>query len=102
MLLSEVSIPVLTVIIAGIVTIIGAVSTAAVVIIKALHEVGTTVAKIEGHVNSEKTAAEERSKAKDREIELLRETLHQERTAAALLAQAAAARTRGSALSKTR
>jgi len=95
MLLSEVSIPVLTVIIAGVVTIIGAVSTAAVVVIRALHEVGTTVAKIEGHVNGERTAIEERLKAKDREIKLLHEILERERTSAALLAQALAERTQG-------
>jgi len=101
MLLSEVSIPALTVIITGVVTIIGAVSAGVVVVIKALrerdavlHDVGVSVAKIEGHVNSEKTAAEERAKAKDREIELLREMLNQQKTTAALLAQAQASRTR--------
>jgi len=99
--LNEVSIPVLTVIIGGIVTIIAAAAAAAVTIIKALREVGVTVAKIEGRVNGDKGAVDEQVRAKDREIELLREMLHQERKAAALLAQAAAARTRGSALPET-
>jgi hypothetical protein len=108
MLLSEVSIPVLTVIIAGVVTIISAVSAAVVVVIKALRErdtvlqtVSTSVAKIEGHVNSEKTAATEQARAKDREIELLREMLAQQKQTAALLAQSTAAHTRGVPLPET-
>ena len=106
--LGEGAIPVLTVLIGGVVAIITAIRIAAVAIIRALRvrddvlrEVGTTVATIAGHVNSERTAAEERSKAKDREIELLREMLQQEKQSAALLAQAAAARTRESALPTT-
>jgi len=108
MSLSEGSIPVLTVIIGGVVAIITAIRIAAVAIIRALRvrddvlrEVGTTVATIAGHVNSEKTAADERAKAKDREIVLLREMLANEKQTAALLAQAQASRTRGDSLPGT-
>ena len=108
MLLSEVSIPALTVIITGVVTIIGAVSAGVVVVIKALRErdavlqtVSTTVSKIEGHVNSEKTAATEQARAKDREIVLLREMITQQKETAALLAQATASHTRGVPLPET-
>jgi hypothetical protein len=49
---------------------------------------------IKGHVNSEKTAAEGREAAKDREIILLREMINDKKSSANLLAQAAAIRTR--------
>lgn len=90
-------IPTITVIIGGIVTVIGVLGPAVVTIIAALRRVEgitTTVAvsaaKIEGHVNSEKTAADGRELALRREIELLRELLATQKQTAALLAQATA------------
>ena len=92
--MTDASIPMLTIVIAGVVSIVGSFAAGAVLIIKALHEVRVTTAKIEGHVNSEKTAAEGRETTLKRENELLREMLTGQKTTAALLAQAAATRTR--------
>jgi len=99
--MTEISIPVLTVLIGGVVTIIGAAAAAGVTIIKALSELRrelVTVSRdteaIKGHVNSEKTASDGRELALKREIELLREVNNGLKQAAALLAQAAASRTR--------
>jgi len=98
------SIPVLTILIAGAVTIIGAVAAGLVTVIKAVSELRelrhdlATVSRdtetIKGHVNSEKTAADGRELALRREIELLREIAGSQKEAAALLAQAVASRTR--------
>lgn len=52
--------------------------------------IAATTAKIDGHVNSEKTASDGREAALRREIELLRESLTDTKATAALLAQAAA------------
>lgn len=89
-----------------IVTIIGTLATAIVSIITALRVAGVktdqattaaqlfTVAKdteaIKGHVNSEKTASEERESALKSENAMLRELVAHEKTSAGLLAQAAA------------
>lgn len=55
-----------------------------------VETVAITAAKIDGHVNSEKTASQGRESALVGENTLLRETLEKERTTAALLAQALA------------
>jgi hypothetical protein len=57
---------------------------------RTVQAVALTTAKIDGHVNSEKTAAEEQKRSAHREIELLREQLARERAAAQLLAQSVA------------
>lgn len=80
----------ITLIIGGIVAIIGAIATAVVTIITAWHAVASKVSVIEGHVNSEKTAAEGRERTLQHENALLREMLNDRKTTAQLLAQARA------------
>lgn len=69
--------------------LIGAVFAGIVSVIQAWRTIAQKVTAIEGHVNSEKTAAEGRERAKDMEIALLREMLTDRKLTAALLAQAA-------------
>lgn len=69
--------------------LVGLIVTGIVSIITALK-----VAKIEAHVNSQKTAMEEQAKARMRENDLLREMLEDRKQQAALLAQAVATRLR--------
>lgn len=83
------TIPILGVLIAGAVTIIGALAAAAVTMITAWRTIAQKVASIEGHVNSEKTAAEGREATLKVENTLLREMLVEKKQVAALLAQAA-------------
>lgn len=64
-------------------------------VITAWRTLANNVASINGHVNSEKTAAEGRERAKDKEIALLREVLADKQHTAGLLAQAQAQRSRG-------
>ncbi len=87
------SLPVLTPLLiaaytAGVVAVVGAVAAGIVSVITAFK-----IAKIEGHVNSEKTAAEGRETTLRRENSLLREQADRDRNTAALLAQAVATRT---------
>jgi hypothetical protein len=70
--------------------IIAAVAAGIVSIITAWRTIVTKVSAIEGHVNSEKTAAAGREATLTRENQLLREMLAERTTTAALLAQAAA------------
>lgn len=55
--------------------------------------IAATAAKIDGHVNSEKTAGEGRENTLRTEIALLRESLNDKKVTASLLAQAAAGST---------
>lgn len=68
--------------------LIGAFFAGIVSVITAWRTIAQKVTAIEGHVNSEKTAAEGREAAKDKEIALLREMLNDRKQTAALLAQA--------------
>jgi len=83
------TLPVIAAIGALITLVIGSLTTGIVSIITALK-----VAKIEAHVNSEKTAQEGREALLKREAELLREMLADKKLAASLLAQATAQRAR--------
>lgn len=74
--------------------VIGAVAAGIVSIITAWRTIAGKVSAIEGHVNSEKTAAQGRMDALMAENALLREMLGERKLTAALLAQAAAARSR--------
>lgn len=70
--------------------IIGAFFGGVVSVITAWRTIAGKVSAIEGHVNSEKTAAEGREAMKDKEILMLREMLAERKITAALLAQSVA------------
>jgi len=59
------------------------------------------LAKIEAHVNSEKTGLLEQAKSRDRELDLYREVMARDKNIASLLAQAVATRQRGDNLANT-
>jgi len=86
---------VITAIAGAIVSIITAIRVTAVQSLTATNtstvlEVAKSTAKIEGHVNSEKTASEGREHALRKENDLLREMLAERKSTAALLAQSTA------------
>lgn len=78
----------------GMAIVIAAVAAAIVSVITSWRTLTASVAKIEGHVNSEKTAAEGRENTLTREKELLLEIIAAQKLSASLLAQAAATRGR--------
>ena len=76
------------------VVLIGAVAGAIVTVITAWSTVAGKVSAIEGHVNSEKTAADGRERTLQSENDLLREIIADQKAAAGLLAQAVVSRSR--------
>ena len=86
----ELSVPVITSLGTLIIAVISAIGAAAVLIIRALHDVTVTAGKIEVAVNSEKTASNAMIESLRKENALLREVITDKKATAQLLAQSVA------------